>query len=381
MIPSDLVTRLRVMMEAAVQPLSVVRELPSDLPPYSPGQRFSANIQSVLPDGTFRAIVAGRTVTLSLPQSAMAGDTLELVVIDRTPRTIIAAQVAASTENQPAPASSATLSRAAQLIGTLLGGTDATLAGAAPLARNAPILPAPPLTGQALAPLLQTAVSESGIFYESHQAQWVTGRMPLSALLREPQGQHSPVTQAGTEVADAVAARAVDLATRRIATSPVANLTVTELESGPNVATTPLHEGVRNAIAPGAATAPTLPDELATLVRQQLDVLANQHVLWLGQIWPGQEMDWEIRDATRERSAEGADDAAAWTTNLRMALPRLGGIAATVKLSAAGAAVDVRAAEAPSAQILQAGAGDLADSLGALGVPLLALKVEHGEPA
>jgi hypothetical protein len=142
-----------------------------------------------------------------------------------------------------------------------------------------------------------------------------------------------------------------------------------------------LHEEVRNAIAPSAATAPTLPDELATLVRQQLDVLANQHVLWLGQIWPGQEMDWEIRDATRERSAEGADDAAAWTTNLRMALPRLGGIAATVKLSAAGAAVDVRAAEAPSAQILQAGAGDLADSLGALGVPLLALKVEHGEPA
>ncbi|MCK7498329.1 MAG: hypothetical protein MZW92_52610 [Comamonadaceae bacterium] len=66
------------MMEAAVQPLSVVRELPSDLPPYSPGQRFSANIQSVLPDGTFRAIVAGRTVTLSLPQSAMAGDALEL---------------------------------------------------------------------------------------------------------------------------------------------------------------------------------------------------------------------------------------------------------------------------------------------------------------
>ncbi|MCK7498328.1 MAG: hypothetical protein MZW92_52605 [Comamonadaceae bacterium] len=59
------------------------------------------------------------------------------------------------------------------MIGTLLTGTGATPARAAPLARNAPILPAPPQTGQALAPLLQRAVSESGIFYESHQAQWV----------------------------------------------------------------------------------------------------------------------------------------------------------------------------------------------------------------
>jgi len=381
MIPSDLVARLRVMMEAAVQPLSVVRELPSDLPPYSPGQRFSANIQSVLPDGTFRAIVAGRTVTLSLPQSAMAGDTLELVVIDRTPRTIIAAQVAASTDNQPAPTSSATLSRAAQLIGTLLTGTGETPARAAPLARNAPILPAPPLTGQALAPLLQTAVSESGIFYESHQAQWVTGRRPLSALLREPQGQHSPVAQAGTETSEALAARALDLTKQRLATAAAANPSLAALEAGPNAATTPLQEEARNATAPSAATAPTLPDDLATLVRQQLDVLANQHVLWLGQIWPGQEMDWEIRDATRERSADGADDPAAWTTNLHMALPRLGGIAATVNLSAAGVAVDLRAAEGPSAHILQAGADDLTESLGALGVPLLALRVEHGGPA
>ncbi len=381
MIPSDLAARLRVMMEAAVQPPSVVRELPSDLPPYSPGQRFSANIQSALPDGTFRAIVAGRTVTLSLPQSAMAGDALELVVIDRTPRTIIATQVAPSTENQSAPTSSTTLSRAAQLIGTLLTGTGATPGRAAPLARNAPILPAPPQTGQALAPLLQRAVSESGIFYESHQAQWVTGRLPLSALLREPQAQHSPLPQAGTEAADALAARAVDLATRRQATAPAANLTLAALEAGPNAATTRLHEEARNAAAPSAAMAPTLPDDLATLVRHQLDVLANQHVLWLGQVWPGQEMDWEIRDATRERNADGADDPAAWTTNLRMALPRLGGIAATVSLSTAGVAVNLRAAEDPSADILKAGADDLAASLGALGVPLLALKVEHGEPA
>ena len=92
-------------------------------------------------------------------------------------------------------------------------------------------------------------------------------------------------------------------------------------------------------------------------------------------------MDWEIEDATRERTAEGADDPPAWTTSLRIALPRLGGIAASLSLSAAGVAVVVRAADGPSVDILQAGAGDLYESLGAAGVPLLAMRVEHGEPA
>ena len=196
MIPSDLAARLRIMTEAAVQPLSAVRELASDLPSLSSGQRFSAEIQSALPDGTFRAIVAGRTVTLSLPHLAKAGDTLELVVIDRTPRAIIAAQTGLAFEAQAAPTAGATLSRAAQLIGALLSGNEA--AQAAPLARSAPLLTAPPQTGRALAPLLQIAVGESGMFYESHQAQWLAGRLPLSALLREPQGQHSPLAQAAT---------------------------------------------------------------------------------------------------------------------------------------------------------------------------------------
>jgi hypothetical protein len=37
MIPSDLAARLRVLAETAVQPLSAVRELPSDLPALPPG--------------------------------------------------------------------------------------------------------------------------------------------------------------------------------------------------------------------------------------------------------------------------------------------------------------------------------------------------------
>ncbi|RQR60434.1 flagellar hook-length control protein FliK, partial [Burkholderia sp. Bp9126] len=62
---------------------------------------------------------------------------------------------------------------------------QATAPQAAVLARDAtaatPIL--------ALRAALAQAVSESGLFYESHLAQWLAGQRPLAALEREPQAR------------------------------------------------------------------------------------------------------------------------------------------------------------------------------------------------
>ncbi|MDK0999956.1 flagellar hook-length control protein FliK, partial [Burkholderia contaminans] len=41
----------------------------------------------------------------------------------------------------------------------------------------------------ALRAALAQAVSESGLFYESHLAQWLAGQRPLAALMREPQAR------------------------------------------------------------------------------------------------------------------------------------------------------------------------------------------------
>jgi len=64
---------------------------------------------------------------------------------------------------------------------------------AAPLNRGAPLLPQPPASGAELAPALGRAVRQSGLFYESHQAQWIGGRLPVAQLLAEPQGALSNV--------------------------------------------------------------------------------------------------------------------------------------------------------------------------------------------
>jgi len=62
---------------------------------------------------------------------------------------------------------------------------------AQPLQGRAPLLPAPPGTGQGAAADLSGAlaalVDQSGLFYESHVAQWVMGQRPLATLLQEPQ--------------------------------------------------------------------------------------------------------------------------------------------------------------------------------------------------
>jgi len=97
MIPSDLAARLRTLTEASFfdsePPLhgpARVREIQARLPELIPGERFTATLERGLPDGTFPAIVAGKSYTLALNHAATAGDTLELVVTQSTPKAMFA---------------------------------------------------------------------------------------------------------------------------------------------------------------------------------------------------------------------------------------------------------------------------------------------------
>ena len=104
MIPADLAARLRLLNEASffnteppVAGLQRAREIQAQLPELVPGQRFFATLQRTLPDGTFRALVAGQQMTLSLNSAAKSGDTLELEVSQVTPRAVFARIVGAET--------------------------------------------------------------------------------------------------------------------------------------------------------------------------------------------------------------------------------------------------------------------------------------------
>lgn len=189
MIPGDIATRLRQLTENTVQPLSIIHKLPANLPELVPGQPFTARIQNPLPDGSFQALVAGKTVTLALPHSVKSGDVLELIVTGQREQTLTAKLAPSALPADDAPQSS--LSQTGRLISQLLTGRFGEQR-ATPLAAGEPLLPAAPGKPQELTPRLQQAVAQSGLFYESHLKAWAEGRTALASLLREPHARYMP---------------------------------------------------------------------------------------------------------------------------------------------------------------------------------------------
>lgn len=378
LIPNDAGIRMRMETETALHPISPVSEIPADLVELRPGQAFSARIQEVLPENTYKALVAGRSLTLALPQGAKAGDTLELVVVDRTPRLIIA-QLA----SQGSPGTAATdadypftnLSRTAQLIGALLA-RDGTSPAPAALTRGQPLLPGASTQAAAmaaeLAPQLAKAVGQSGLFYEAHQVQWVMGQRPISDLLVEPQAKHSPAeaTLTGGEEPGNPATRPTSSGRAAEPPGPM-GLLQSLLGS----------EEIRQQSGmPAAATAnpaQTVPEDLRPLVQQQLDAVATQRLAWHGEVWPGQSLDWQIEPDGRQTDSEQADSERGWITSLRLTTPRLGEIDARLSLTPAGARITIVTPTGASAADLLDAAPSLEKSIAAAGVPLLSLQVKH----
>ncbi|MCK6394357.1 flagellar hook-length control protein FliK [Zoogloea sp.] len=359
MIPGDLAARLRMLTEASffsgeqnVTPLARTRAIPADLPTFTPGERITATLQNINKDQTFQGRVNGRDVVLSLPQSVKAGDTLELIVSEVTPRAVFASLA----NPAPLPSDRPALSQTGKLISFLLTGQPS--AGTARLNGGEALAPAAPQGAAATAQLaarLGTAVSESGLFYESHQTRWLAGQMSTAALQKEPQGQMAVRHEASAGPAIGTAGGADDVG---------------------STSTTTLAAATSR-----AADATPVAERLLPLVHQQLDTLATHQVVWQGQVWPGQQMEWEIEDpGGRENGDDTGDPEPYWNTTLRLTLPGLGGIEARLHLTPAGVAVRLIAGDTRSRDILSAGQPRLAEALEAANVPLTGMVAELAVP-
>jgi hypothetical protein len=405
MIPSDLAARLRTLTEASffeteppVPGLQRAREIQSRLPELVPGQRFFATLQRTLPDGSFRAVVAGQQMTLALDGAAKSGDTLELEVTQLTPRTVFARVVGGEAAGTAGASAQPALSQTGKLISFLLTGQPAP--SAASLAGNRPLLSAPPTSGSQLVPVLRQALGQSGLFYESHQVQWVLGKLDTAALLREPQGQAGGANAAGggaganagaaagtaaggsvatgTGTTAGAAAASTSVAAGQGPGTPVdaaestASRAITDTDASRSASST-----VRAALDETAAPRPAaIPERLMPVVHQQLDALATQQYVWQGQAWPGQRFEWWIEDPQHEGEQAGEEAENAWNTTLRLTLPRLGGVEARLHLTPAGVALRLVADDTATLQALDGGAAALASALEAANLKLTGLVIE-----
>jgi len=241
---------------------------------------------------------------------------------------------------------------------------------------------APPPVAALRAALAQ-AVSESGLFYESHLAQWLAGQRPLAALLREPQARLA--TALAPADPDAVPHDSTDLLDELLAQRPplpaAARVTAPPPAPGGAPARDPA-QAAQAATRPGASLPPDTADPLAAhadprwtparaelaaassdpqaqqplatvhpaavpLVRQQLDALATDQFRWTGEAWPGARLDWTIEpDEPGHRAPSGGGDTGdgiAWRTRLTLTLPSLGTVDAELVLNGAQLVARLRA--------------------------------------
>lgn len=381
MIPADVASRMQLRADTGMQPVSPVQAITDKLADLVPGQRLMAEIQALLPNGTYRALINQRDVTLALPFSAKAGDTLELEVVDSDGKLTLAVISKPPGEAGKLPLESVptTLSRTGQLIGNLFGKTGEAKSGltATTLNGNQPIAARPPGTAQDLLPLLKQAISQSGVFYESHQAEWVEGRLDKSALLQEPQGR-LPAQFASPRPPQTASAQNPQPAPTQPATHGPA-LPPGERSLAPDTAPAPSTVAESSTKA-GVATATTPPAQLVApqalpLVQQQLEAFATQNFVWQGQVWPGQTMHWEIEEEAARREQESGEAGNPWQTRLRLTLPHLGEVDAQIRLQGRQINLALQAGSVETQALLRGSMDALRSQLGEAGLTLTSLGV------
>jgi len=267
----------------------------------------------------------------------------------------------------------------------------------------------PPLPAAALATALAKTVDESGLFYESHLVQWLAGQRSAASLGNEPQARadarslslpldfangatgdawldagapdfHAPAHAVATpqtpQQAAALAASVRDAPASALSNSQSGN--ASGGTSAQSAQPGPQESALQASLAAGIHPA-TL-----NVVRQQLDVLANQQFRWQGEAWPGTRFEWEIarepRDPRTPDDADAAADKHAWRTRITLSLPALGTVDAELVLTGEKLVARIKAGDSGARRLAADGAA-FARQLEAAGIALASLSVRSMDGA
>jgi Flagellar hook-length control protein FliK len=284
------------------------------LPARAVGQIVQAKLVADLPNGRSLIDLQGFRLDVKLPVPARPGETLRLEVLALEPKLTFGVLGAQSGPTADPVSMSDSMRRLAALLDGVSSQSDA-----APAGRTAPVLPTPTSNAAELAQALERALTRSGLFYESHQAQWVAGERSLDELMREPQ---AALKRSGE----------------------------------------PVHP------------------QASALVQQQIETLDTRQIVWTGQVWPDQPLEWRIEEEQR-RDESGSETPSAWKTSLRLRLPQLGELTATLSIAGDEVRMTLAAADADARSALRTGEPVLRAAMERAGLTLLKVAVPEDAAA
>ena len=346
MLPANLIRALQLPSANTGRSLvTPVNDAPNQINKLEPGQQLQGAVQSKANNGIFKVQIAGQMLQMRLPGNIQSGDTIKLEVIATQPRVIFS--MAASTNPLSTPEQ---IGSAARLLSNLaeqpierpfvqqLGSKAVWEAG-----QQVP-------EARLLAGALRDALGKSGLFYESHQAQWIRGERSTSQLREEPQnlltGKNEPLSAAGQRAA------------------------LDKISSAQPQPNTPV------AVKPDGDTSLPVVKELLHLVQQQLHTLEQHHLAWSGQVWPGQQMQWEIQGRPEHQHHGQQQEERQWSTEMELALPRLGDVHARLVFAESGLRLTLQAADSATVDLFSRALPQLGNSLAEADIALLAAAVE-----
>ncbi|MDD5388770.1 MAG: flagellar hook-length control protein FliK [Gallionellaceae bacterium] len=361
---------------------------------FQPGASYQGKVLENLAGGRNLVQVGGQQLNMALPRGTQAGDSIRLTYLHSVPRPTFVMERSAISAVQPVRLSQSAqqltaLAQLARPTASAQAGPPPTTPGAAQLAQagvaaqrpilsnTAPLANPPSQSGGGSLPMtamtgafasataltggtpvdatraglasgpstsnlaaLQTGVAdsqtalpqrlhqtlrESGLFYESHLARWTRGTFALADLRNEPQAR--------------LAGGAHNMAT--------------------------------------AAGLTNMPIDAARLAGQQLLMLEGSPFLWQGFAWPGQWLEWQVSEQAGDGAGSG-EEANPWVTELRLTLPRLGGVSARLSLVGDRLTVGLSASEAGTQEAMSAALPSLELALQAAGLKPTGLSVNPG---
>jgi hypothetical protein len=289
-------------------------------PQLSIGQAVTAAIVSRLGPELYLARIEGQPVQLSLPAALVPGGTISLRLLRIEPDYTFQL-LPRDAPAVPAVPATTSLTQGAQIIHSVLADPATDLRAVAK-----PLLPAPPVnalaeTSEQLASSLRGAISNSGLFYESHLAAWSQGRVPLASIRAEPQNS-LPVQGAPGHAAN-----------------------------DPHVLPDIVARSDGNA----------LPDEVRPILRHQLDAMETHALNWQGPVWPNQTASLTICEDPPASKQDPVETT--WRTTLRLELPHLGNLRIDLASCGKSVSASIAAVSDAAARALQTGLPSLDDRL------------------